>query len=155
VRGKFSVFLVCTLLVAPALSAAGAKPVAGIKACFATVCVQAEIADTHFLRARGLMYRAGLERQQGMLFVFPVDGKYSFWMKNMRFPIDIIWIDQTKTVVDTKSDVPACKQTRCPDLVPQVACRYVLEVAAGFVKQHHIRTGDHIEFIPAPGTPRS
>jgi len=58
--------------------------------------VTAEIAKTEEERARGLMFRDRLGENEGMLFIFEEPDFYSFWMKNMKFPIDIIWLSEEK-----------------------------------------------------------
>ena len=63
------------------------------------------IASTPQARAKGLSGRATLERNQGMLFLFTAPGVYGFWMKDMKFPIDIIWLNDRK-VVDLTPNVP-------------------------------------------------
>ena len=78
--------------------------------CVKDVCVQAEVADTDASRQQGLMFRENLPEGQGMLFVFGTEGRYGFWMKNMKFPIDIIWIDQEKKIVDMKLDLSPCQE---------------------------------------------
>ena len=61
--------------------------------------VVAEIADTSALRGRGLSGRGSLSEERSILFVFPEPGRYGFWMPDMRFPIDIVWIDERHTVI--------------------------------------------------------
>jgi len=75
-----------------------------------------------------------------MLFVFPEDGKYAFWMKDMRFSIDILWLSADGRVVYMALNVS-------PDTYPQVfrpdvPARYVLELPAGYAKAHAVRIGD-------------
>jgi hypothetical protein len=118
-----------------------------VTVCFKKACVQAEVADTNGARARGLMFRKKLLLTQGMLFIFPSDDRHTFWMKNMRFPIDIIWIDRDKTIVDIKAGVVPCTATRCQSFIPKALARYVVEVAAGFTQKNRIKVGDRIEFI--------
>src|SRR3972149_4363578 len=67
--------------------------------------IKTEIAGTPAERTRGLSGRECIGKNQGMLFVFDKPDYYPFWMKNMRFPIDIIWIDASKKVVYVKSNV--------------------------------------------------
>src|SRR5690606_29625859 len=59
-----------------------------------------EIADTDQARQKGLSGRQKLPRGSGLLFIFPKPDYYSFWMKEMNFPIDIIWLDSDKKIVD-------------------------------------------------------
>ena len=91
------------------------------------------------------MFRGGLADNRGMLFLFPQENFYPFWMKNMRFPLDIIWIDKDKRIVDIKTDVPTCNQT-CESLTPGDKALYVLEVNAGFAKKNEIKIGDRVSF---------
>ena len=104
--------------------------------------VRVYVADTEEERQKGLGGFAGLESGQGMLFVFPADGEYGFWMKDMRFAIDIIWIAADKTVVDMAENVS-------PDTYPNVfspsePARFVLELPAGAAKTYKIRVGDEV-----------
>jgi uncharacterized protein len=98
------------------------------------------------LRAQGLMFRDHLDPGTGMLFFFPQDGVYSFWMKNTRIPLDMIWIDAAKKVVHIKNDVQPCKIENCPSYDPRVPARYVLEVAGGEAAKHGFRVGDVLRF---------
>ncbi len=113
------------------------------KICFKdNTCVLLEIAGSEFSRARGLMFRGWLPEKSGMLFIFPAEGIYSFWMKNTLIPLDIIWLDKDLRVVYIKSFVPPCKSSDCPSYNPEVKARYVLEVNAGFCDLHQIKIND-------------
>src|SRR5688572_10607889 len=101
-----------------------------------------EIAADPELRAQGLMYRDQLRPATGMLFFFPVDGEYGFWMKNTMIPLDMIWLDSSQKVVHIKTDVPPCRIEQCPSYEPGVTARYVLELAAGEVVKRGLRVGD-------------
>lgn len=105
----------------------------------------AEVAALPQDRERGLMFRQGLEESRGMLFIFENTGKYSFWMKNMLFPIDIIWLSEDKKVVDLSQNLLPCKDL-CDPVSPVNPVRYVLEVEAGFIKKNNVKIGDRIKF---------
>lgn len=107
--------------------------------------MQVEIADTESKRQLGLMSRQSMPENQGMLFVFEKEETQSFWMKNMKFPLDIIWISEDKRIVDIKSNVLPCRDS-CESIVPQAKAKYVLEVNAGFVERNKIRIGDEVSF---------
>ncbi len=101
--------------------------------------VHVTIADTPDKREQGLSGRKGLAPDEGMLFVFPGDGQYGFWMKDMLFSIDIVWVSASSTVVDIQANVS-------PDTYPSVfqpkaAARYVLELPAGFAKLYNVQKG--------------
>ena len=66
----------------------------------------AEIADTQALRAKGLMYRETLEKDNGMLFVFPRIGYYSMWMKNTFIPLSVAFIDENGIILNIASMQP-------------------------------------------------
>jgi uncharacterized membrane protein (UPF0127 family) len=104
------------------------------------------VADSE-MRAQGLMFRDHLRPNTGMLFLFPSDGEYAFWMKNTLIPLDIIWIDVNKNIVHIKHDVPPCKIDDCPSYPPGVQSRYVLELAAGEAKKHNLKVGDRLTFL--------
>ncbi len=73
--------------------------------------IMAEVADTPDKRARGLMYRTSLAPEHGMLFQFPELGYWTFWMKNTKIPLDIIWLDNTGKIIHIESEVPICTRT--------------------------------------------
>jgi hypothetical protein len=95
--------------------------------------ILAELADTPEKRARGLMFRSQLESNRGMLFAFSDSQAWSFWMKNTRIPLDIIWMDHNKRIVHIERNVPPCSRTdeSCPQYQPAQPALYVLELAAG------------------------
>lgn len=102
------------------------------------------VADTDVKRQQGLSGLESLKKNSGMLFVFDKPGKYGFWMKDMNFPIDIIWIDANHTIVHIERNVS-------PDTFPQLFASsknalYVLEVAAGFADTHNMEIADQVTF---------
>jgi uncharacterized membrane protein (UPF0127 family) len=109
--------------------------------------IVAELAASPEERARGLMFRDRIQEDQGMLFLFSEEDVHSFWMKNMRFPIDILWLDKAKRIVHLESRVPPCPQEPCPTYVPASAAAYVLELQSGCAEKHGLRLSDRLEFI--------
>ncbi len=117
------------------------------KVCINGICVQAEIADSEAEKTRGLMYRASLGWESAMLFIFDQEARYSFWMKNMLIPLDIIWIDSDKNIIDiTQNALPCKEQSGCGSIFPASQIKYVLEVNSGFAERSKIRIGDKVEF---------
>jgi len=114
------------------------------KVCLKGICVDSEIADTDQERTKGLMYREDLGKGKAMLFIFDTAAVYSFWMKNMRFSLDMIWIGADKRIVDIKTDVPPCSQNVCESFTPAGPAQFVLECPAGFVKKHGISVRDPV-----------
>lgn len=111
--------------------------------------VDVEVAATDEARARGLMFRDALREEEGMLFAFDVPRRYGFWMKNVRIPLDIIWLDARRRVVWIVEEAPPCAADPCPTYLPRVEASYVLEVAAGFVRRHGVAAGDVLVLEPA------
>lgn len=106
--------------------------------------VTVEIAETPAEQELGLGGRAGLAPDHAMLFVFPKDGIYGFWMKDMRFPIDMVFITAGGTIVTIDEAVS-------PDSYPQsfsptTPVRYVLELPAHWTSEHGVRVGDTVQF---------
>ena len=106
-----------------------------------------EIADTDAERAQGLSEREALAESAGMFFVFETPGFYNFWMPNMRFPIDIIWIDEHFRVIGFAENVPPLDPGRDAVLYsPPAPIKYALEVVAGFSARHNIAAGQQVDF---------
>lgn len=110
-----------------------------------TVTLNVEIADTDKLRRLGLSGRSSLPDNTGMLFVFPQSFHHTFWMNDMKFDLDFIWINQGQ-VVQIHELVPAPANSKgVPKIInPDVNIDMVLEVPAGFVLQNKIQVGDKV-----------
>jgi uncharacterized membrane protein (UPF0127 family) len=103
--------------------------------------VRAEVAATPAARERGLSGRASLAEDRGMLFVYPDRAVRTFWMKGMRFPIDMIWIDRGRvTGVEANAPVPAGGDL--PLYRSDGPADRVLEVRAGWAGRHGVERGD-------------
>lgn len=98
-----------------------------------------EVADTDIERSQGLSGRESLLSNSGLLFVFEKPGVYGFWMKEMRFSIDIVWINEEWEVVGVHKEV---KPETYPNLFyPNAAVKYVLELNSGTASRVGIDTG--------------
>jgi hypothetical protein len=93
--------------------------------------------------AKGLMFRKSLEENRGMFFIFDIEDYHPFWMKNMNFPIDIIWLSSDFKVVHIEQNVQPCR-TDCQVYTPAKPARYVLEVNTGFTERNGIGIEDKI-----------
>lgn len=115
------------------------------KVCFRQTCFTVEVADNEAKRELGLMFRKTLAGNAGMLFIFPKEGNYPFWMKNTFIPLDIIWLDKDKKAVFIKENAQLCKGT-CLNITPDGNAKYVLEINAGQAQAIGIKIGDVLEF---------
>ncbi|RJQ27704.1 DUF192 domain-containing protein [Candidatus Parcubacteria bacterium] len=100
-------------------------------------------------RMAGLTKYDKLDKDKGMLFVFDKKDNYSFWMRNMKFPIDIVFIDENK-IIDIAEGAEPVKGDENPSGVPIYRSKekgnYVLEVNSGLVKEYSIKVGDKVTF---------
>jgi uncharacterized membrane protein (UPF0127 family) len=107
-------------------------------------------------RARGLMFRDRLPLDHGMLFVFEEPGFHGIWMKNCRFPIDILWLDEKHRIVHVEEAVPPCRADPCPVYEPPNPGRqasYVVEINARQAKREKAVAGSRLEFTLPPPPP--
>ena len=119
-----------------------------------TLCVRnasfaVDVADTLELRTKGLSGTTALNEGAGMLFVFPSLGMYGFWMNDMQYSLDIIWLDSAMRVVYALESI-------APETFPEVftnsvPAQYVLEVPAGTMQRYGIQEGDMV----GPCAPRA
>ncbi len=107
--------------------------------------INIDIADTESERAQGLSGRESLEAKEGMLFVFDTALIPQFWMKDMNFALDMIWIDDTLTVVGFSQNVTP--ESFPKTFFPEVSVKYVLEVNENFVNSNNIKKGDTIQIL--------
>ena len=111
--------------------------------------LNADLAVTQEQMSKGLAVKDELKENESMLFVFGEPSRHSFWMKDMKFPIDIIWLDNNGTVVYIKNSLQPCIMTfafLCPTYTPDKDSLYVLETGSGFSKKHGIKIGTHADF---------
>jgi uncharacterized protein len=106
--------------------------------------IAVRIADTPAEREQGLSGSEPMDPNEGMLFLFDAPGPLAFWMKDMRFSIDIIWIGSDWNIVDiTHSIAP---ETYPATFSPTHDAQYVLEVPAGFAKRRDVEIGQSVSF---------
>ncbi len=117
------------------------------RACFGSDCFTVELALTPEQQARGLMGRQSLYPDAGMLFVFPQEGIYPFWMKDTLIPLDMVWMDSEGRVVFIGKNEQPCGVV-CPSVNPGVPARYVLEINAGTADRIGLGVGDRMELSP-------
>lgn len=102
-------------------------------------------------RTRGLSGRASLDTGTGMLFVFELAERFRFWMKEMQFSLDIVWIGPTCRVVDVSENVPfpdpSTPLEDLPRYSPESRAKYVLELNGGEAADLGLGIGDRVEFL--------
>ena len=107
-----------------------------------TTPVSAELAETRQEQEQGLGGRTSLPEGRGLLYLLAKPDFYTFWMKNMKFPIDIIWVDKDQKIIDITHNLT-------PDTYPRIfqpvkPAQIILEVPAGFAKKNGIQIGDPV-----------
>ncbi len=111
----------------------------------ADIMIKVELANTKEQLAQGLSGRTHLVVDTGMLFVFPVSGMYLFWMQDMHFPIDIVWINDAEQIIYIEKNI---KPSSYPKTFGAgVMARYVLEIPANFAEKNNFKIGDEVEFL--------
>lgn len=101
--------------------------------------IDAEIADSDAERNQGLSGRESLPQDRGLLFVYSDSGFYRFWMKDMKFAIDIIWLDENFKIIDITPNLSPA--TYPNDFTSTQPSRYVLEVNAGTAEKNGWQIG--------------
>lgn len=102
--------------------------------------IRVEVARTEREKAKGLMFRESLGKDEGMLFIYDREEMLSFWMKNTRIPLSIAFIDQQGRIVDIQDMEPFSLRTR----VSARPAQYALEVNQGWFKKNGIDVGDSV-----------
>jgi uncharacterized protein len=137
--------LVASLLHSATLPARAAPAVIPLRLPSGTT-LQVEVMVKDEDRAMGLMFRSSLPAERGMLFVFEALDFHGIWMKNCRFPIDIVWLDEKKRIVHVAEAVPACKAEPCPVYTPLQRAAYVLELNARQAGREKAEIGSTLDF---------
>ncbi len=111
----------------------------------AGVIVKVDLALDIKDQGKGLSGRNSLLSDEGMLFIFSKPDKNYFWMKEMNFPIDMVWIGDDFKVIYIKNNAQPSSYPE--SFGPDVDSRYVLEISAGFSEKNNLKVGDFVEFL--------
>ena len=113
--------------------------------CFENKCISVEVVSSHEDIMRGLKFRDTLNEGTGMLFLFEEPREIKFWMKDVNFPIDIIFINENYEIISIYSSVPPCFDIGCPLYPSNGEMLYVVETVANFTIENNINIGDKVK----------
>lgn len=108
--------------------------------------LKADVADTTSSRARGLSGREKMDKNECMLFIFPYKAKHALWMRGMKFPIDVLWLDAERKIISMKEDLPPATIFEFKTYSPNKQAKYVIELPAGFIKKNKVKMKSKIVF---------
>jgi uncharacterized membrane protein (UPF0127 family) len=109
--------------------------------------LEAEVADTPEKQLFGLAFREELPPNGGMLYIFEENGLHRVRTKEYRFPIDILWVDESHHVVDILEHAEPCAKDPCPFYgPPPEAARYVIQTESGFLKKAGVVKNDELKY---------
>ncbi len=137
--------LIYTRVHAPAESSAADVVVSKAE----TLPREIELADTQEKRMQGLSGRKDIADDYGMLFIFEEAAKHGFWMKDMLFAIDIVWLSDDGTIVHIEHSVSPASYPSV--LAPAVPASFALETRAGYAKDHGWDTGTKLDISSYQG----
>ncbi|MEC4679457.1 MAG: DUF192 domain-containing protein [Nitrospirota bacterium] len=110
--------------------------------------LQSEVADTPEKLRFGLAFRPNLPEGEAMLHIFGESGLHRVWTKGFQFPVDILWVDESKIVVHLEKNVPPCSDRPCiGNGPPQNDARYILVTNEGFIAREKVAVGNQLKFI--------
>ncbi|MGB8216532.1 MAG: DUF192 domain-containing protein [Candidatus Methanoperedens sp.] len=141
-KNKILIIIFALLLVALIFFITSSQKKSDSTVCFEGSCIDAELATTPKEMKTGLMNRASLPENRGMLFIFDKEGIYKFWMKNTLIPLDIIWLDENGKIIYIEKSALPCPVSTCPLFGPESSSKYTLEVNGGYTERHKINVGD-------------
>lgn len=115
-----------------------------VEAKIANQTYRLEVADTESEREKGLSERNGMASGTGMLFAFKQNGDWRIWMVQMRFPIDVLWLNENKQIIHIKHNATPAEYPEVYKAGQQ--SRYVIELPSGTAKMLNLKEGDTIRF---------
>jgi hypothetical protein len=113
------------------------------------VIINAETMRDEIELLKGMMFRESLPQNRGMLFIHPEEAIFHYWMFRTKIPLDIIWMDHDRRIVEMSLDTPPCKANSakdCTNYGGHFKSKYVLEVNAGIANKNGLRVGDTLNF---------
>jgi hypothetical protein len=148
---RFAPILVLTVF----LTACGEKPVADMKDLESISIslphgetIRAEVLMRKTDKMRGMMFRDALPPDRGMLFIYGAQAKNAFWTYQVKIPLDIIWLDRQKNIVEISPNTPPCttNASQCPFYGGNALSTYVLEMSGGMAARYGLKVGDSVRF---------
>ena len=110
------------------------------------VAVKIEVATSPTEKQKGLSGRNFMQKNSGMLFIFSQPDFYPFWMKDMKFPIDIIWLDENLQIINIEKNITP--DTFPKKFIPRLPAKYALEINAGWSDKNKVKEGVNIKVKP-------
>jgi uncharacterized membrane protein (UPF0127 family) len=111
--------------------------------------VKAEVMMNPTDMARGMMFRDTFPEGRGMLFIHSSEDNHRYFMYQVKIPLDMVWMDKTRRVIEVAENVPPCKTAKaseCPTYGGERLSMFVLELPAGYARKHGIREGALLQF---------
>lgn len=109
--------------------------------------IEAEVADTPEKLLFGLAFRDALPMNAGMLYIFETSDRHRARTKAFKFPVDIVWVDESHRVVHIVERAEPCSKDPCPAHgPPPVNARYIIETGAGLIKAEGLQPGAELKF---------
>jgi uncharacterized membrane protein (UPF0127 family) len=109
--------------------------------------IEAEVADTPEKLLFGLAFQEALPSNGGMIYIFEATGPHRVTTKEYRFPVDMIWVDESRHIVSMAENIPPCRQETCPwhgSLSETV--RYLIQTQAGFIQRQGLAVGEELKY---------
>lgn len=144
--GIVAVLLIVSTIIILAVMRGKEKPTPSIQTLtIGTTQLQVTLADTFEKREQGLSGKSKMAENEGMLFTFPAYGTWTFWMKDMQFDLDFIYI-KDKQVIALKERIPSPKNNKGEVAIiePEKEFDWLVEVNAGWVQNNAIKVGDRV-----------
>jgi uncharacterized membrane protein (UPF0127 family) len=136
----------CLVILAGATACSAGQPAVELQGKTFTV----DLALTRAEQARGLMFVEDLPADHGMLFIFSGEARRSFWMKNTRIPLDILYFDRDLKLVSVSENARPCVADPCPTYPSTGPAQYVLELNAGMAGELGVERGDPLVLLFEP-----
>ena len=110
--------------------------------------VKAEVMTHPQDMARGMMFRDSFPEGRAMLFIHNTPGRYSYWMYQVKLPLDIVWLDKSRTVIEIVENAPPCltKSSECAQHGGNRMAMYVVELPGGYGRKHGVAEGATLSF---------
>jgi uncharacterized protein len=110
--------------------------------------IRVETMFTNIELLRGMMFRTSLAPDRGMLFVYPRPDHYQSFTYQVVIPLDIIWMDTDRRIIDIKENAPPCKTqaSKCPKYGGKQISTYSLEIAGGMARKYGLQVGQTIQW---------